>query len=289
MERYSPYAGTTFQVHMAMADVASDQTTPAHHFWMSMGKLAVKIRRDRGSVTRATAQLVEDGFLVIVDKATKMVEKNGKMVEVPNGETREYSLVFKRGMPPLYDADATGGIPRQGGAPGHTPPVVSARKGVVRGATPGRASDTRGARVVHHKQKRTELEPEPTPPTPQGGETRLLPIDELPTREATDIQTVFNAWVEATGRTGRTVLDPKRVRRIRAMLKAGFTVEDLCDAVRGWAHVPHNAGVNETGEKWNDLGLLLRDAGQVERFRDAFRNEKRVVVPKPGQAEPKYC
>ena len=88
---------------------------------------------------------------------------------------------------------------------------------------------------------------------------------------AADVHTVFEAWIESTGRTSRTVLDAKRRRLIEQRL-ADFPVADLLDAVRGWRHSPHHRGENEQRTVYNDLGLLLRDAANVERFRDLERD-----------------
>lgn len=112
----------------------------------------------------------------------------------------------------------------------------------------------------------------PTPPTPS---------------PAGPVETVFNAWVESTGRTGRTRLDSKRRSRIRGRLREGFPVEDLVDAVRGWKHSPFHRGENETGTLYTELDVLLRDAQQVEKFRDlerASRGElEAAVVVGPGK------
>jgi hypothetical protein len=81
------------------------------------------------------------------------------------------------------------------------------------------------------------------------------------------IQQVFEAWIESTGRTSKTVLDSKRRRVIERAL-ATFTVDELIAAVRGWKRSPHHRGENSTGTVYNDLTLLLRDADHIERFRD---------------------
>lgn len=86
------------------------------------------------------------------------------------------------------------------------------------------------------------------------------------------IERVFDAWVEATGKTGRTLLDDKRRRLIRRALER-YPVDDIIDAVRGWRHSPHHRGENSSSTVYNDLGLLLRDGEHIERFRDLERGE----------------
>lgn len=81
---------------------------------------------------------------------------------------------------------------------------------------------------------------------------------------------VFDAWLESTGKTTRTVLDAKRRGIIQRALKH-YPVADLIDAVRGWKHSAHHRGENAQGTVYNDLGLLLRDAEHIEKFRDLER------------------
>ena len=85
------------------------------------------------------------------------------------------------------------------------------------------------------------------------------------------VQQVFDAWVEATGKTSRTVLDEKRRRRIRNALKT-YPLADVLAAVGGWQHSPHHRGENDSGTVYNDLDLLLRDGAHIERFRDLTLN-----------------
>lgn len=87
---------------------------------------------------------------------------------------------------------------------------------------------------------------------------------------ASPVAAVFAAWLEATGRTSRTALDEKRRRLILRALDR-YPLTDVIDAVRGWRHSPYHTGNNPTGQVYNDLGLLLRDADHIERFRDLER------------------
>jgi hypothetical protein len=82
----------------------------------------------------------------------------------------------------------------------------------------------------------------------------------------TAVELVFAAWQEATGHT-RSRLDDKRKRVITKAL-AAYPLDDVCDAVRGWRHSPHHRGENDRRTVYDDLGLLLRDAAHIEKFRD---------------------
>jgi hypothetical protein len=60
----SPYTGSTFLVHLMIADVVNDQH--GYEFWMSNDRLAQKARLTRQTVNRAIGQMVGDGALVAV-------------------------------------------------------------------------------------------------------------------------------------------------------------------------------------------------------------------------------
>ena len=74
------------------------------------------------------------------------------------------------------------------------------------------------------------------------------------------------------------MFDAKRQRIIRRALKT-HPVADLLDAVQGWQHSPHHRGENDSGTVYNDLGLLLRDAEHIEKFRDL---ERGIGRPRPA-------
>jgi len=118
---------------------------------------------------------------------------------------------------------------------------------------------------------------------PVGGETappkNLTKEPEQKEGVVDEVRVVFDAWVAATGKdSGRTRLDEKRRRTIDRALEA-HPIEDVLDAVVGWRHEPFYCGENDRGRTFNDLGLLLRDAEHVERFRDMARREATKVEP----------
>lgn len=112
---------------------------------------------------------------------------------------------------------------------------------------------------------------------PQGVQdaTPIIPFSpgDAPVSPPTPVDEVFDAWLASTKRTGRTVLDSKRRSLITAALKT-HPLEDVIDAVRGWENSPYHRGENPERKKWNDLGLLLRDAERIERFRDLARGPR---------------
>ena len=120
-------------------------------------------------------------------------------------------------------------------------------------------------------------------PVPPGGSPSALPGESGPTPPRTEKKNnpqevdapdpatlVFNTWIEATNRSGRTQLDSKRRSRIQSALET-YPLDDVLDAVVGWRNDPFYCGHNDRGKTYNDLGLLLRDAEHIERFRDLAR------------------
>lgn len=117
----------------------------------------------------------------------------------------------------------------------------------------------------------------PVPPEPSTA-LELVAPDVSPS--ATDpASQVFEAWIEAAGKTGRTVLTPERRRLIQKQLK-NYPLADVIDAVRGWRHSAHHRGENDRGTVYNDLELVLRDAKHVEMFRDLERNPPAAPLPR---------
>ena len=132
--------------------------------------------------------------------------------------------------------------------------------------------------------------PAPAPRLPRGGtlhplgtqdEAPIIPLspDPSPSLPKPPVEVVFQAWLASTQKTARTVLDSKRRSLIERALKS-HPLEDVLDAVRGWEHSPHHRGENAERKVWNDLGLLLRDAGKIEQFRDLARGPR--LEGRPG-------
>jgi hypothetical protein len=93
------------------------------------------------------------------------------------------------------------------------------------------------------------------------------------------VQVVFDAWRDATGHD-RALLDEGRRKLIQSRLKQ-FPVEDLVDAVRGWRFSPYHCGENATRTVYDGLKLLLRDAEQIEKFRDLERAGPQRTTARP--------
>lgn len=94
--RHSPYRGSTFLVHLAIADTANDQHY--NELWMSQSTVAKKARTDRKTVNQALRILCQDGMLTLLE------EHRGKpsrfRFEFPQAEVA-FDTRVRRETPPL--------------------------------------------------------------------------------------------------------------------------------------------------------------------------------------------
>lgn len=117
--------------------------------------------------------------------------------------------------------------------------------------------------------------PSPSPTTKSSVEPARL--DAARERlQGDQVKQVFDMWINSTGRTAQTKLDPKRRRRIVAGLSS-HGLQDCLDAVCGWEKSPFHRGENTDGTKHNEIELLLRDAAHIEKFRDLQRGPSTEV------------
>lgn len=120
-----------------------------------------------------------------------------------------------------------------------------------------------------------------TPAADSGGQAAGRRAKRGPSGEITaeQVQHVFDTWVAAAGKNGRTRLDDRRRRKIVAAL-AAYPIEDVLAAVVGWRRSPFHMGRNAGRKVHNELTLVLRDAEHIERFRD-------LELGAPGQRAPR--
>ncbi len=76
---------------------------------------------------------------------------------------------------------------------------------------------------------------------------------------------VFAYWQSAMGHP-QAKLDAKRERNIKARLKDGYTVKQLCKAVDGCKLSPHHMGQNDQRTVYDDIELICRDGPRVDKF-----------------------
>lgn len=113
-----------------------------------------------------------------------------------------------------------------------------------------RASEAKSKRESKREKKLPSSSDEPTTPS-----------------EGDQIRAVFGHWLAVMRRNPKTTkLDAKREGKIRARLREGRTVEDLCRAIDGCRASSWHMGDNPDGKRHDDVELICRDAAHVERF-----------------------
>lgn len=93
---------------------------------------------------------------------------------------------------------------------------------------------------------------------------------------------IFNEWKEATGHTKAKLSDDRR-RLIRRAL-ANYSLDELVDAVKGVTLSKFHMGDNENQTRYDDIQVILRNAKQIERFRDLYRHGPVRVKPQAAGA-----
>lgn len=95
------------------------------------------------------------------------------------------------------------------------------------------------------------------------------------TRQA---EAVFDHWKLIMNHPG-SQFDTKRKKVVKARLKEGYSVNDLKEAIEGMSNCPHNMGQNEQGIAYDRIGIVLKDAESIDRFRRMY---KTPPVPNTG-------
>lgn len=76
---------------------------------------------------------------------------------------------------------------------------------------------------------------------------------------------LFEFWKTTMGHS-KARLDDKRLKLITKALDLGYSVDDLKSAIAGCAKSEYHMGNNDNGTVYDDLGLILRDAGKIDSF-----------------------
>lgn len=103
------------------------------------------------------------------------------------------------------------------------------------------------------------------------GEVKASPVSDSNSNSLNYAQEVFAHWQHVMNHP-RARLDRRRENKIAQALKLEYTVEELKQAVDGCAKTPYNMGKNDSGQTFDDIGLILRDAEHIERFMNNATN-----------------
>jgi hypothetical protein len=86
------------------------------------------------------------------------------------------------------------------------------------------------------------------------------------TREAReDVKKVFEHWQSVMNHPDAK-LGGERVKVIRQSLKAGYTADQLCEAITGCSLTPFYMGDNDRGEKYDGLKHVFKNSDMIDKF-----------------------
>lgn len=90
---------------------------------------------------------------------------------------------------------------------------------------------------------------------------------------------VFNHWRERMSKP-TAKLTPERSTYVRARLRQGYSVADLCAAIDGCASNDFNMGAsrNSPGTVYDELTMILRNGSSVERYRGMVQDATSLVA-----------
>ncbi|HEO1402481.1 TPA: hypothetical protein VAH73_002233 [Legionella pneumophila] len=95
-------------------------------------------------------------------------------------------------------------------------------------------------------------------------EVETSPLDVSDACLLANTQNIFHHWQDVMNHP-KAKLDDKRKNTIQKALK-NYSVEEIKLAINGCANTPYNMGKNEKGQRYDDVGLILRDSDHIERF-----------------------
>lgn len=81
-------------------------------------------------------------------------------------------------------------------------------------------------------------------------------------KPSTSVETIFSHWAQTHGHQ-RAKLDAKRRKLIIAALNS-YPEADLCQAITGYLNSPHHMGQNDSGTRYDDIEIFLRDAKHID-------------------------
>lgn len=117
---------------------------------------------------------------------------------------------------------------------------------------------------VGRKAANMIAEKPPTSITESTSETKSESTTEKPTL-AENARTVFDFYKDHMTHP-RTILTSEREKLITRRLRDGYSVDDLCAAVRGCKSSAFHQGDNDRSTVYDSLELILKDAKHIEGF-----------------------
>ncbi len=121
--------------------------------------------------------------------------------------------------------------------------------------------------------------PSPSPSTTESTATSKAdgadaPAGKKPTKPSPDVMAVFGHWCTKLGHPQAKLTDDRR-KLISKALGWGYSVDQLREAIDGCAMTPHNMGINDRGQRYDGLHIILRSGDQIDRFIGNHKNPPR--------------
>jgi hypothetical protein len=89
-----------------------------------------------------------------------------------------------------------------------------------------------------------------------------------------DVATVWNEWIVVHREGTRKPAFTEDRRILVACAIHDFGVHACIEAIHGCKMSPFHQGDNDRGRKYDDVGLILRNAEKVERFCEIYRENR---------------
>lgn len=90
---------------------------------------------------------------------------------------------------------------------------------------------------------------------------------------------VYRYWCKVMEKDPKkTKFTDKRKACVKARIKAGYSIEDMCLAVDGCKSSDFHMGDNDRDRTYNDLTLIFRNDDKLEEFREMGESAKNVKV-----------
>jgi hypothetical protein len=220
----------------AMADIANDDGTS---IFPSVAYLAWLLGKGERSVQQGLSELKAVGVIEAV-----AFEKGGR------NHPTEYRLI---------ESALPNRLPWKELRKGAT----SAPFKVVKGAFPDIERVQSATQRVQLSTERVNC----TAPDPS-----LDPLEEPSIDPAASADHVFVCWKETMDHP-KARLDAKRRVLINKRLADGYSVDDLCIAIRGCRESDWHMGKNDRNTRYDDITLICRDAAHVDKFLEIAQGE----------------
>lgn len=88
---------------------------------------------------------------------------------------------------------------------------------------------------------------------------------------------IFSHWKKTFRKNQATKFTAKRIKSVTKALRDGYSSDQIKIAINGCASTPWNMGENPSGQVYDDLELICRDGGKIEKF------SSRTIIFTPEQ------